>query len=346
MNLDEKFMLRCLELARLGLGFTSPNPMVGCVIVNNKGKIIGEGYHQKCGENHAEVNAINNVKNKAELKFSTLYVSLEPCSHFGKTPPCSDLIIQYQIPKVVIGCQDPHSKVNGKGIARLKNANIEVVVDILEKKCIELNKRFFSFHKNKRPYVILKWAQTKDHFIDVKRTSEKQGINWITSKTTKQLTHSWRAEEDAIMVGKNTVINDNPSLTTREVVGKNPTRFIIDPSLTLNKELKIFTDEHPLYVLNCQKNESKGKINYLKFNPEKSIEGILDLLSNLNIQSVIIEGGATTINHFINTDCWDEARVLTGNKYFTNGLKAPNLSMQPESNLYLGEDEITIFKNT
>lgn len=342
---DEIFMSRCLELAELGLGHTSPNPMVGCVIVNKNGVIIAEGYHQKCGENHAEVNAIKNVKNKSELISSTIYVSLEPCSHFGKTPPCSDLIIKNKIPKVVIGCRDPFSKVNGKGIEKLKNAKIEVIEGVLEKECKELNKRFLCYHKNKRPYVILKWAQTKDHFIDRERKNNKQGINWITTKTTQQLTHSWRAEEDAILVGKNTIKNDNPSLTTRAIVGKNPTRFIIDSNLTINPNSKIINDKQPLYILNSLKSEVKGEINYIKFNPDNSINDILQIMYELSIQSVIIEGGASTINYFIEQNTWDEARVLTGNNYFTNGIKAPKLPVEPTCSTMFGEDEITIFKN-
>ena len=253
MNGDEFYMKRCLNLAQLGLGNTSPNPMVGSIIVDDNNLIIGEGYHQKIGHNHAEVNAISAVINKNDLRTSTLYVSLEPCSHTGKTPPCVDLIIKHKIPKVIIGCIDAYNKVNGNGIRALKKAGVIVEVGVLENECLELNKRFNTFHNKKRPYIILKWAQTKDLFIDIKRNENSKGINWITQPETKSITHKWRSEEDAILVGKNTVLTDNPSLTTRAYSGKNPHRYIIDSFLKIDHSFNLFKDEFPLTIFNSQK---------------------------------------------------------------------------------------------
>ena len=343
MNVDEFYMKRCLDLAHLGFGNTAPNPMVGCVIVNEKDTIIGEGYHQQNGQNHAEVNAINSVKNKNDLSVSTLYVSLEPCSHTGKTPPCVDLIIKHKIPKVVIGCNDTFSKVNGRGIKALKKASVIVKVGIFEKECLKINKRFFTFHNKKRPYIILKWAQTKDLYIDKIRNEKSKGINWITSTKTQKITHKWRAEEDAILVGKNTIILDNPSLTTRAFSGKNPVRFIIDPHLEINQSHKIFKDDFPISIFNFKKNSIQGKIKLIKINQGTEIEDICDYLYKCKIQSIIIEGGRFTINQFIDKDLWDEARVLTGNNYFINGLEAPKLNIKPTLSTELGEDQLTIY---
>ena len=343
MDGDEFYMKRCLNLAQLGLGNTSPNPMVGSVIVNNKNFIIGEGYHQINGSNHAEVNAINAVKQKNELRTSSLYVSLEPCSHTGKTPPCVDLIIKHEIPRVIIGCVDSFSKVNGNGISALKKAGVIVKVGVLENECLELNKRFFTFHNKKRPYIILKWAQTKDLFIDKKRNEKSKGINWITKPETKTLTHKWRAEEDAILVGKNTVLIDNPSLTTRAYSGGNPLRYIIDPSLKIDHTYNVFKDEFPLTVFNSLKNDTEGNIVYIKINPKKEIEGILEHLYSNHVQSIIIEGGAFTLNQFIEIDLWDEARVLTGDNYFNSGIDAPRLKIKPTLSTKVGEDQLAIY---
>jgi diaminohydroxyphosphoribosylaminopyrimidine deaminase/5-amino-6-(5-phosphoribosylamino)uracil reductase len=248
MNFDEKYMLRCLELAKDGFGNVAPNPMVGCVIVC-EGKIIGEGYHQEYGKAHAEVNAIHSVRDKSLLQKSTLYVNLEPCAHFGKTPPCANLIVEHNIPRVVIGCVDSYSEVSGKGIEKLRNAGIEVTVGILENESLELNKRFFTFHNKKRPYVILKWAETQDGFIDVDRPLDKSrdttADNWITSPLSKQLVHKWRSEEAAIMVGTTTVLNDNPQLNVREWKGKNPTRIVIDLQDRLPQTLHVFDKSIP-----------------------------------------------------------------------------------------------------
>ena len=251
MQNEEFFLNKCIEIARLGIGNVSPNPMVGSVIVY-KGEVIGEGYHEKYGSDHAEVNAINSVKDKSLLSKSTLYVNLEPCSHFGKTPPCSDLIIKHRIPKVVIGCIDTYSKVAGTGIGYMRNAGIDVKVGIMEKESRELNKRFFTFHEKKRPYIILKWAESKDGFIAPKHQTEPF---WMTSSKSKILVHKWRSEEDAILVGRITAEKDNPSLTVREVKGKNPIRIVIDKDLKLSSDLNLFDSNTKTLIFNGIKNK-------------------------------------------------------------------------------------------
>lgn len=331
MNFDESYMSRCLDLAKLGMGKVAPNPMVGCVVVHN-GNIIGEGFHQQYGGNHAEVNAIQAVKNKSLLKESTLYVNLEPCAHFGKTPPCANLIVEHNIPRVVIGCVDSYSEVSGKGIEKLQNAGIELTVGVLENKSLELNKRFFTFHNKKRPYIILKWAETKDGFIDVDRGNEIAGLtqnnvdNWITNELSKKLVHKWRSEEMAILVGTNTALNDNPRLTVREWKGKNPTRIVIDLHDRLPQSLNIFDKSIPTIVFSLNKETTTNNLTYVKINDSKTLlKEALNELHKRNIQSVIVEGGATLLQSFIDQQLWDEARVFIGNKKFTTGLKAPSL---------------------
>ena len=252
-------MKRCLELARLGIHQAAPNPMVGSVIVH-KGEIIGEGYHRKCGEAHAEVNAINSVKDKSLLKEATIYVSLEPCAHFGKTPPCSDLIVQHQIPHVVIATVDPFAKVKGKGIEKLEAAGCKVEVGILEKEAQALNKRFFTFHNHKRPYVILKWAQSPDGFIDKKRTNNAEKPTPVSNKAVKKWVHNIRTEEASILVGKNTAYLDNPMLNARLVDGPSPIRITIDKGLALPKDLNLFDQSIPTIVFNVKKDEEKENL--------------------------------------------------------------------------------------
>lgn len=378
MIFDKKYLLRCLELAKKGLENVAPNPMVGCVIVHNN-KIIGEGYHQEYGKAHAEVNAIHSVKDKSLLQKSTLYVNLEPCAHFGKTPPCANLIVENNIPRVVIGCADSFSEVAGKGIEKLKNAGIEVIVGVLEKESLELNKRFFTFHNKKRPYVILKWAETKDGFIDVERIviakheerngkqsfkstdcfPEKTGQavplhstsndvdNWITSPLSKQLVHKWRSEEAAIMVGTNTALNDNPQLNVREWSGKNPLRVVIDLHDRLPQSLNIFDKSVATLVFSLTKETEEKNLVFVKVkNEKKLIEEVLSELFKRNIQSVIVEGGATLLQSFIDQNLWDEARVFIGNKYFINGLKAPDLIGELVKKETIDSDDLMFYKNS
>ena len=336
-------MQRCIDLARLGEGNVAPNPLVGAVIVLND-RIIGEGYHQKYGEVHAEVNAVNSVNDTSVLKDATIYVSLEPCAHFGKTPPCSDLLVHHQFKRVVIGCQDTFSEVSGKGIQKLKNAGIEVEVGILEEKCRELNKRFFTFHEKKRPFIILKWAQTQDGFIDVKRDGKSVGINWISAPETKVLVHKWRSEEHSILVGKNTVLNDNPTLTVREVTGNNPIRIVLDSQLEISKEANVFNNEASTIVFNELKDEVIGSVRYYKL-PNLEAKTIINALYDLSIQSVFIEGGAKTLQSFIDLNLWDEARVILGANSFNEGIKAPFISKLPTKSFDFSTDKVFIYNN-
>jgi len=351
MNFDEKYMLRCLELAKNGLGNVAPNPMVGCVIVFD-GKIIGEGYHQEYGKAHAEVNAIHSVKDNSLLKKSTLYVNLEPCAHFGKTPPCANLIVEHNIPRVVIGCVDSFSEVSGKGIEKLKAAGIEVAVGVLENESLALNKRFFTFHTKKRPYIILKWAETQDGFIDLVRPFDKLKVtntnNWITSPLSKQLVHKWRSEETAIMIGTNTALNDNPKLNVREWNGKNPVRVVVDLHNRLPQTLHVFDKSIPTLVFSLTKHGEENNLTFVKINDSKNlIQEVLDELYKRNIQSIIIEGGAKLLQSFINQNLWDEARVFIGNKYFENGLKAPKLTGNLISEEMIDSDQLKwIFNST
>lgn len=338
MNLDEKYMQRCIDLAKLGSGHVAPNPMVGAVIVYND-TILGEGFHQQFGEAHAEVNAIRSVKDLSLLKKATIYVSLEPCSHFGKTPPCSDLLMEHQFKKVVIGCQDSHSKVSGKGIEKLKKAGIEVEVGVLEKECRDLNKRFFTFHEKQRPYVILKWAQSKDGFLDKKRSENEVGVNWISSPDTKALVHKWRSEEQSILVGRKTVQNDNPTLTVREFSGVNPTRIIIDSQLQLSGELNIFSDDAPTIIFNRLKNGMEGNVEWVKIH-ETNTELILEELYNRSIISVFVEGGSRTLQYFIFGNVWDEARIIVGNSIFNEGTKAPTINKTPSYSYPFSTDTV------
>lgn len=321
---DRKYMLRCIELAKKGIPDASPNPTVGAVIVYN-GKIIGEGYHRKCGGPHAEVNAVNSVKDKSLLSESTIYVTLEPCSHYGKTPPCADMLIRNKLKRVVIGCIDPFSKVHGNGIKKLKDAGIDVTIGVCESECRELIKKFTTFHTNKRPYIILKWAQSSDGFIDKLRTSGEPII--ISNPFTQILVHKMRSECDAIMIGTNTALLDNPSLTTRKWAGNNPVRIVFDRSLRLPKNLKIF-DRTAKTIIFTEKNvqNSNDNIEYVKINYEEDIlYTSMKKLYERNIQSLLVEGGAKLLQSFINNGLWDETIIETGKITINNGIKAPIL---------------------
>lgn len=341
----EKYIQRCFELALKGKFNTAPNPRVGSVIVHED-IIIGEGSHRKYGEAHAEVNAVNSVRDKSLLPNSTIYVNLEPCAHFGKTPPCADLIIKHKIPRVVISNIDPFKEVNGGGIARLKESGIEVTTGILEAKGKELNKRFFTFHSKKRPFIILKWAQTSDGFMSRNPEDKNFADNWITTIQSKQLVHLWRAEETGILVGKNTVITDNPYLTCREIEGKSPTRIVIDQNLELTNTYHVFNKEAKTIVLNGIKDETLNEIEYHKVEfSDNSIVHILAKLHELEIQSLIIEGGAYTLQQFIKLNMWDEARVFNGIKTFHQGLKAPILNTKPIHTNKIDTDILNIYRN-
>ncbi len=322
-------MQRCIQLAKLGAGQVAPKPMVGAVLVY-AGRIIGEGYHQQYGEVHAEVNCINTVskEDKPYISKSTLYVSLEPCVHFGITPPCTNLIIHNRIPNVVIGCRDSFVKVDGKGIEKLKEAGVNVIVGILEKECLELNKRFFTFHQQHRPFIILKWAQSSDGKIAGANSSRLM----ISNEFTNRLVHKWRSEEASILVGTNTALLDDPSLTTRLWPGKNPVRLVIDKELKLPQHLKLLDGSTETIVFNYMKKEDIGSLHYYQLNKEEDIiPQILSALYEQKVLAVMVEGGAQLLQSFIDADLWDEARVISNRLPIAigitigNGLKAPVL---------------------
>ena len=337
---DQIYMKRCIELAKKALGKTYPNPLVGSVIVYQD-TIIGEGYHHKAGENHAEINAINSVKNKDLLKESTIYVSLEPCAHYGKTGPCANKIVEIGFRKVVIGTLDSHEKVNGKGKEILEKAGIEVVSGILEKECQELNKRFFTFHQQKRPYIILKWAQSNDGFLDkdFKPTS-------ISNSLSKQFIHTLRSEEHAILIGTKTALTDNASLTTREIVGRNPVRILIDFDLKVPHDFKIFSNEAPTLVFNSLKNSEEGHVKFIKIEKENFLDQFMQKLFEEQIQSVIIEGGSFTLTEFIKAGIWDEAVIIKNeNLNLIHGTKAPEFEFELEKEMQLRDNLLYFYRN-
>jgi diaminohydroxyphosphoribosylaminopyrimidine deaminase/5-amino-6-(5-phosphoribosylamino)uracil reductase len=314
-------MKRCIQLAKNGLGTTYPNPMVGSVIVHD-GKIIGEGWHKKAGEAHAEVNAVHAVQDKSLLKEATIYVSLEPCSHFGKTPPCCDLILSNEIPNVVIGTLDPFAKVAGNGIKKLIENGKNVTVGILEDECNVLNKRFFTFHQKKRPYIILKWAETADGFMAPISKETKSPV-WISNPYSRQVAHKWRTEEQAILVGTQTVLEDNPVLNARDFSGNNPVRVVLDKTGKITE--------------NCI---------YENVIFDKSLaQTISTILYRHDIQSVIIEGGAKTLQSFIDANLWDEARIFLGEIKFQDGTHAPKFTGIPIQRFDIKDDQLNIFRN-
>lgn len=333
MKIHEKYITRCIEIAKNGLGITAPNPMVGSVIVY-KEQIIGEGFTSAYGGPHAEVNAIASVADKTLLHKATLYVTLEPCSHFGKTPPCSDLIIKHGIPHVVIGTMDSHSKVLGKGIDKLKAAGCKVTLGVMEAACKEHHKRFFTFHNKKRPYIILKWAETQDGFIAPKTRKEQRPV-WITNPYSRQLVHKWRAEEQAILVGTKTVLEDNPGLTVRDWTGKHPVRVVLDRALKLPKHFQIFNNEAETLII------SEKEIDF----SNQVAKQLADYLHQKDIQSIIVEGGRETLQTFINENLWDEARVFIGNTNFKQGVKAPHISGKIISETIIDTDVLKIHTN-
>jgi diaminohydroxyphosphoribosylaminopyrimidine deaminase/5-amino-6-(5-phosphoribosylamino)uracil reductase len=347
VNIHEKYIKRCIELAQNGFGTTYPNPMVGSVIVYD-GQIIGEGWHKKAGEPHAEVNAIRSVKDQSLLKKATIYVSLEPCSHFGKTPPCCDLIITHQIPNVVVGTVDPNEKVAGNGIKKLLAAGANVTVGVLDEQCNELNKRFFTFHQKKRPYIILKWAESQDSFLAPKKEAKHDRTPiWITNQYSRQLVHKWRTEEQALLVGTQTVIDDNPKLNARDWKGNNPVRIVLDQNNRISKDSFIFDNSVKTIVF------TKSEINISTENTifevidynQNIIPQILAVLYHHQIQSIIIEGGLQTLQSFIDQNIWDEARIFIGKSSFEKGTKAPILLKKNATKTYLKTDELIHLRN-
>ena len=336
-----------MQIAKNGIGFTRPNPSVGAVVVYND-KIIGEGFTSKYGKNHAEVNAINAVKDKTFLKEATIYVTLEPCSHYGKTPPCADLIVKHQLKNVVIGCVDSNNLVAGKGIERLKNAGINVIVGVLENECKRHHKRFFTNQEKKRPYIILKWAETKDGFVAPIAKNEQKPV-WISNQYSQQLVHKWRAKEHAILVGTNTVIADNPKLNVRSWSGQNPIRIVLDKTLRASKELSVFNESVKTIVISGNGFKPTVEIKNVIFetiNFSKNIGiQICEVLQKHKIQSVIIEGGTQTLQTFIDENLWDEARVFIGNVKFGKGVKSPVFNRVIKEEKNIKTDVLKIYTN-
>jgi len=342
----ELYMQRCLQLAQIAGGHVAPNPMVGAVLVCDD-KIIGEGFHQHFGEDHAEPNAIRSVQNKEMLKRATLYVSLEPCSYYGKTPPCADLIVSSQIPRVVIGTLDPNPKVSGKGVEILRHAGIEVIVGVLENECRELNKRFFIFQEQKRPYVLLKWAQTRDGFIDRIRVDSSEPPLLISNNITKQLTHKMRSENQSILVGANTVLLDNPSLTVRNWSGKSPVRIGIDRQGRIPENFNIVDGSIPTLIFTEKEIVNKHRVEFVKIEFDTDcLKTILHKIFERNIHSVLVEGGASILNSFIDAGLWDEANIEVSPQQIIKGVAAPVLQLQPVSSQNFEGHEWLFFKNS
>lgn len=311
-------MRRALELASAGLGQVSPNPMVGCVIVHD-GKVIGEGWHQQYGGPHAEVNAVESVKDKSLLWESTVYVNLEPCSHFGKTPPCADMLVQHHVKKVVVANLDSNPLVAGEGIRRLMDAGVEVVTGVMEKEGRELNRRFFISMEKRRPYVLLKWAQTSDGFM----AREDMTSKWISNEQSRKLVHKWRAEESAVLVGTKTAINDNPQLNVREWSGQDPVRIIIDKQLKVPAAHHVHDRSQHTIIYNTVRSREEDNLVYVKLEEFNFLRDLLDDLHDKHLQSLMVEGGPTTLTQFLKARLWDEARVFTGQEAFGKGLSAP-----------------------
>jgi diaminohydroxyphosphoribosylaminopyrimidine deaminase / 5-amino-6-(5-phosphoribosylamino)uracil reductase len=333
VKIHEKYIKRCIQLAKNGLVSAMPNPSVGAVIVYD-GQIIGEGYTSAYGGNHGEVNAINAVKDKSLLSKSTIYVSLEPCSHHGKTPPCCDLIIKHKIPNIVIGAIDSNAKVAGNGIKKLIEAGANVTTGILEDECRIVNKRFFTFHEKKRPYIILKWAESIDGFIAPNKKIEQKPV-WITNSYSRQLVHKWRSENQAILVGTQTVIDDNPKLNVRDWSGENPIRIVLDQNNRISKESVIFDNCAKTLLINNQ------IVDY----SENTAVQIIKYLFDNNIQSVIIEGGSQTLQTFIDANLWDEAKVFKGQIKFDEGVKSPTIKGNFVSSITITNDQLITYSN-
>jgi diaminohydroxyphosphoribosylaminopyrimidine deaminase / 5-amino-6-(5-phosphoribosylamino)uracil reductase len=341
---DIKFMRRCLELASKAEGLTYPNPMVGSVIVY-KGKILGEGYHLRSGESHAEFKAINSVTDRTKLKLSTLYVNLEPCSHFGKTPPCTDFIISNAIPRIVIGTVDTNEKVSGEGVKRIRASGCEVNTGVMEEECRGLNRRFFTFHEKRRPYITLKWAQSADGYLDILRSEDNEiEPTWITGNPERVLVHKWRASEQAILVGAGTVRADNPRLNVREWNGPDPLKIILSSSGSVDKGSAVNNTDGKVVVFTHNLKANVPNAIVLKEDLPSSLQ-ITGYLYNSGIQSLLIEGGAQVLNHFISTGLWDEARIFTGGNYFKRGIKAPMINGTLSSKTVFSGSSLEIYLN-
>lgn len=335
-QMDASFMARAMELASLGQGQVSPNPLVGCVIVYD-GKIIGEGWHHRVGEAHAEVNAINAVADKGLLRESTMYVTLEPCSHHGKTPPCTDLILEHRVKKVVIGNIDSNPNVTGKGADKLRAAGVEVITGVLQSGCRHMNRRFFTFVEQKRPYIILKWAETSDRFMG------GGPDKWISGEISRQLVHRWRTEEDGVLVGTTTAEEDNPRLNVRDWTGRDPVRIVIDRHLRLNTLLNVFDQSQQTICYNVLRAEEKENLVLVKVNEQNFLIDMVGDLYRRNIQSVMVEGGALTLKLFIDMGLWDEARVFRSNQHFGGGIAAPSLQANLIERETVSEDTLLVY---
>lgn len=336
-------MRRAIDLALLGKGRTSPNPMVGCVI-EHKGKIIGEGWHKKAGDAHAEVNAFKSVIDESVLPESNVYVTLEPCSHHGKTPPCSDLIVSKNVSKVFVGCVDSNPIVANNGISKILKSGIQVLTKILERECQNINVRFNTFHESARPFVTLKWAQSADFYIDPRKSQKSKGQVAVSNSESKVLTHKFRNDEDAILIGSATAFIDNPSLNNRNWAGKSPLRIVIDRDLKLSSSLKVFDGSTPTLVLTSRNKENTKNTTYLKLDFNNLIVDLLKYLNSIHIQSLIVEGGAITLQSFIDANLWDEARVFTSKKKFSLGTLAPSLKWSYRQDTPLGDNIFSVFK--
>ena len=341
-------MQRCIELSKNGIGTTYPNPLVGSVIVHQN-TIIGQGWHHSIGKPHAEVNAIKSVQDKSLLKNSTLYVNLEPCSHYGRTPPCTDLIIKHRIPRVVIGIYDKNNAHQSNGSKLFKQNNVEVIDHILPSASQELNKRYLCLHLHKRPYIILKWAESKDGFIDQERKNGKVGVQWISNRYSQQLVHQWRSEEHSILVGTNTILNDNPQLSVRKVSGRQPIRIFIDRNLSVPRSYSMYSDQLETFIFSHHSKElnfTNTKIITIDFKGNV-LSQILSKLYDRSVQSILVEGGKNTIQKFIDKDLWDQARVFKSKSYLRKGLKAPYFSglLNNDPIIKIDQDELIIYQN-
>jgi diaminohydroxyphosphoribosylaminopyrimidine deaminase / 5-amino-6-(5-phosphoribosylamino)uracil reductase len=335
---DEFFMQRAMFLATLGKGAVSPNPLVGCVITCDD-RIIGEGWHKRYGEHHAEVNAINDVGDSSLLRESTVYVNLEPCSHFGKTPPCADLLIQHHVKKVIVANIDSNPLVGGSGIHNLREAGIEVISGILEQQGRQLNKRFFTYIEKRRPYIILKWAETADGFV----ARENYDSKWISSELSRQLVHKWRTEEDAILVGTRTASQDNPLLNVRLWTGRNPTRVVIDRFLKLNENLHLFDGSQQTLCYNLLRSEEHPAVSLIRVDEDDFITNMLHDMHRRKIQSLFVEGGSTTLRLFIEQNLWDEIIVFKSSRTFGRGIPAPSFNGTLTDQEHIDKDVISYY---